>query len=111
MSEDVRPLPGRGWRANPLTYFAVIATVMFVLMAVGLTLWPGDDGTDWLQILANTVVLAAALTAGRFFAIRRYGREALIDEHHPHANAAQWSEIGVMALVAAIGVIVQRLLF
>ena len=112
MTDDSQTLPARRrWLRNPVIRFIVLATFMFAFMMAGMMLWPGDEPVEWRQTLVNSLVFALALMAGSLVAERRYGREALRDASHPHASAAMWTDVGVMALVVALAILIQKLFF
>ena len=107
---DTRIAPLRRRLRNPLIRFVVLATFMFVGIMVGMLFWPGDEPVDWRQTLLNSVVFALGFVGGTVVAERRYGRQALRNEQHPKARAAMWTEIAVFAAIAAVAIVLQKLL-
>ena len=95
-----------GPAGNPFVRGAFLFAIMLGIFALGDLIPPREDGIAWGRHAYVALTFVVGLVAGPRIAARRYGWEAVRDPKHPRFSAASYVEVGVLAGVAAVGMII-----
>jgi len=82
--------------AGPGAFFAVVALVLFALMAITMDI--ALESADWLQVLLLSRLVTAAISIAAVVTVARAGRRT--SDPGPAQDPVRWPRVGAMLVVA-----------